>query len=344
MIIRLPMTATTNQQRPLPRTFALGSPITLLITVISLLACISDKSYAAPKGFSWVDCGDEKLCLQEQGKEVMTFQLAPKTLNGKFSRANYVHPLYDPSGDIVTEDFPKDHRHHRGIFWAWHQLILNGEQTSDQWECRGIEWKTPKSPGDWVKTHADSHSANMNVVRDWVVANPDGTAPSLRLVRETVGITVWPSKPNVRILDFDLRFRALMEGVSIGGSDDVKGYGGFSPRVKLANDVKFIGRNGDVKPQRLAAVEGGPWVDVVGTFDGEQKGTTIMVHPSHPNFPLKWILRPKGSMQNAQWPGREPVNLSTQTDTRLRYRLILHTGELERDVIESIWKDYASRI
>ena len=209
----------------------------------------------------------------------MTFQLAPTSFNGKFSRANYVHPLHDPSGDIVTEDFPKDHRHHRGIFWAWHQLLLNGKPTSDPWACRGIEWKVPETEGDWAQTHADARSATMRVVRDWVVANPNTSNPaatspdsadhSLRLARETVGITVWPSTPNVRILDFDLRLRALKEGVSIGGSDDVKGYGGFSPRVKLASDVKFVGRKGEVTPQRLAAVEGGPWIDVVGTFDGK---------------------------------------------------------------------------
>jgi hypothetical protein len=33
-----------------------------------------------------------------------------------FSRSNYIHPLYDNDGEIITEDFPEDHLHHHGIF------------------------------------------------------------------------------------------------------------------------------------------------------------------------------------------------------------------------------------
>jgi hypothetical protein len=34
-------------------------------------------------------------------------------------RACYLHPVWTPGGTIVTDDFPADHYHHRGIFWAW---------------------------------------------------------------------------------------------------------------------------------------------------------------------------------------------------------------------------------
>ena len=27
-------------------------------------------------------------------------------------------------GQVLTEDFPADHLHHRGIFWAWHQVYV----------------------------------------------------------------------------------------------------------------------------------------------------------------------------------------------------------------------------
>jgi AcrR family transcriptional regulator len=37
----------------------------------------------------------------------------------KFRRSCYIHPLYGLDGEVMTEDFPVDHRHHRGVFWAW---------------------------------------------------------------------------------------------------------------------------------------------------------------------------------------------------------------------------------
>ena len=56
------------------------------------------------------------------------------------ARSNYFHPLYDLDGTVLTEDFPKDHIHHRGIFWAWHQVRINGKTVQDQWVNRDSFW------------------------------------------------------------------------------------------------------------------------------------------------------------------------------------------------------------
>ncbi len=333
-----------NIRRPL---LALTPLLCMLLIVVPLSRAdevaspgVADTIDAPPR-FHWVDCGEEKLWLQEQGKTVMMFQLAPKSQEGKYARANYVHPLHGPDGGVVTEDFPPDHLHHRGVFWAWHQLLLNGKQLADPWVCQDIEWKTPEQSGCWSSTRASELSAGMMVARDWVVPDPEQAGQSLRVVRETVRITAWPSSDNRRILDFDLRFRALLRGVSIGGSDDEKGYGGFSPRFRLADDAHFVGPQGEVTPRELAGVDGGAWIDVSGTDDDIEKGVVMMVHPSHPGFPLQWILRTKGSMQNPRWPGREPVRLSTRTELRLRYRLVLHVGALDAEALQALWQDYA---
>ena len=58
--------------------------------------------------------------LSEGDKKVFFYQRATKSQDGKYPRANYLHPLYDLDGAVITDDFPKDHPHHRGIFWTWH--------------------------------------------------------------------------------------------------------------------------------------------------------------------------------------------------------------------------------
>ena len=70
-----------------------------------------------PQGY-WFTEGDTK---------VLFYQAERKALpDGQAARSNYFHPLYDLDGNVLTEDFPKDHIHHRGIFWAWHQVRING--------------------------------------------------------------------------------------------------------------------------------------------------------------------------------------------------------------------------
>ena len=146
----------------------------------------------------------------------------------------------------------------------------------------------------------------------------------LPFVEEEASITVYPAASGSRKIDFSINLLALHEGISIGGSEDEKGYGGFSPRFVLPEDVSFRGISGPVIPQN-EAVSAGPVIDITGTFGGNHlSGISIIQYPSNPGFPQQWILRNKSSMQNPVYPGRNPVKLSTTRQTTLRYRLLLH--------------------
>ena len=48
------------------------------------------------------------------------------------NRCCYVHPLYAPNGVMLTDDFPVDHYHHRGVFWVWPIVNVDGERR-DLW-------------------------------------------------------------------------------------------------------------------------------------------------------------------------------------------------------------------
>ena len=54
------------------------------------------------------------------------------------SRACYVHPVWGLSGEIITDDFPRDHYHHHGIFWAWPYVGYDGREY-DLWMYRNIQ-------------------------------------------------------------------------------------------------------------------------------------------------------------------------------------------------------------
>lgn len=299
-------------------------------------------SMKASEGFVWVLKSGQQATLSENGTEVLTYQIAPQSKDGKLERSNYVHPLRDLEGVVLTEDFPEDHYHHRGIFWTWHQLLSNGESLADPWNCENIKWLPPQGDSDWVQTSVGPNGAVVRATHDWVIPDEKVVGRDRRVVRETIRIHAWPAALEHRVIDFDISLLALEGGISIGGSTDDKGYGGFSPRIRLADDVRFTGQIGPVEPDRLA-VEGGAWMNVVGSFDDRTTGVAMMVHPSHPGYPLKWILREKRSMQNPQWPGREPVVLSTRQALRLRYSLVVHSGRETFESLESLWKEFSDR-
>ena len=71
--------------------------------------------------------------ITENGIPVIFYQKKMKSLNDEYPRNNYIHPLYNLKGEILTEDFPEDHPYHRGVYWAWHQIYVADSMVGDSW-------------------------------------------------------------------------------------------------------------------------------------------------------------------------------------------------------------------
>lgn len=243
--------------------------------------------------------------------------VAKTTAEGTYSRSNYCHPIHGLDGQVLTEDFPKDHPHHRGVFWAWHQVYVGNISMGDMWACQDFTWDIPAV--QVLPPRRDAAALKADVY--WKSSRwKNGLEP---FAKETVTIRVRQAADDVRLIDFDIEILALEEGVRIGGSNDVKGYGGFSTRIVLPPDIRISDAGGPVAPKN-ESVAAGDWMNFSGTFGRAPSGVAVLVHPSHPGHPRRWILRASGSTQNVAYPGREPIPVSTTRPLVLRYRLVLH--------------------
>ena len=52
----------------------------------------------------------------------MLNEVAPANRIYARARSDYIHPLYGLNGEVLTRDWPVDHPHHRGIYWAWPEV------------------------------------------------------------------------------------------------------------------------------------------------------------------------------------------------------------------------------
>lgn len=254
------------------------------------------------------------------------------------ARGHYVHPLFGMSGEVLTEDFPDDHPHQHGLYWGWHQVYVGDRRVGDGWTQEDVEWEVQD-----VDVRDENGSASLRSTVVWISPNHVGDDGRREpIVEETSTIRVYPEEDAYRAIDVTIELRALVDSVRIGGSEDEKGYGGFSPRIKLPEDVRFVGPDGSVQPE-VTAVDAGPWLDISATYHGrDPSGMAILQHPSNPGYPQTWILRSRHSMQNVKWPGREPVVLPQEDPIVLRYRLILHEGRSDGVPLERLHAEYAS--
>ncbi len=275
----------------------------------------------------------------DAGRPVLFYQLEPKSLNGRSKRVNYVHPLYGLDGEILTEDFPADHIHHRGVFWAWHQVLVNGRKMGDSWLAQDFLARVVQA-----EPVSGGSGAALRVRAEWVSpALIDTVGKQQTFLDEVTTVRVQPAERDLRKIDFEISLTPLVDGLSLGGSEDDKGYGGFSVRARLPEDLRFLAPRGPLTPRRTA-LPASAWVDLTASFSGKEErrpaGIAILSHPSVPGFPQPWILRSQTSMQNPVWPGRHAVALPRGKPLIFRYRLVVHRGELSRDRVERLQREY----
>ncbi|WP_268223646.1 DUF6807 family protein [Sinomicrobium oceani] len=272
------------------------------------------------------------ITLYDGTEPCFSYQIETKTLKGKYGRANYIHPLYDRNGVILTEDFPKDHPHHRGIFWTWHQLFARGERMADPWLCEGITWDV-----DNVHTEIKEHSAILHTVVYWM----SGRDKDQPVIRENGTIT-YTRNGDYDLVDFDITLTALTNDVKIGGSEDEKGYSGFSPRIRPGEGLTFFNTQGEVSPKNTPVKAGG-WIEAVPNYDTskkEQVRIVMMCNPETlPSF-QGWILRKDNSMQNAAFPGRTPISIPKDQPLHFRNALLIHSGTLTAPEVTDIYNSF----
>lgn len=286
-----------------------------------------------------LEIGQKDAVFLEGKDSVLVYQKGPKSLNGTYKRANYIHPLFSLNGNPITEDFPSDHLHHRGIFWAWHQLYIDGKRIGDGWEIKNFEWNDIRSQ----KAQKDDSSITLESRVHWESSlKTDSKGDKTPLIVETNWITVYPKKFECRVIDVKIQLENLYDNTTLGGSEDEKGYGGFSARVYLSEDVLFKDSEKIIIPEN-EPVQGKNWINICSKTQNEEPfGLAIIPFKDNPSYPNPWILRAKASMQNAVYPfpGATPILLKRGAPLILEYRLVIHDGTLKNSTLTKIQHAY----
>ena len=318
---------------PMPKTYTNAQFVLCFILLLSLSSLSQAQELKAIEQ-------KEGILVTEGQQKVLFYQKAINSLNGEYKKNHYIHPLYDLEGHVLTEDFPKGHLHQRGIFWAWHQVLLDGKKLADMWAIQNFTWDI-KSVG--IQRMGKKLLLKPEVY--WKSSNlTDNHGKKIPFVKENSTITIHPSENDMRMIDFNMHIQALKANLELGGSDNEKGYGGFSARIKLPENIKFIATYGEPEA-KVTAVPASPWMDFVGSFHdpSSQSGLLILCHPSNPGFPHKWIIRDQGSMQNPVYPGRKPVAVEQSKPLMLRYRMVIHRKPITREKIKELFTHYKQK-
>jgi hypothetical protein len=304
-------------------------PASARITFLVAAALLAPGTTKAAGSFHFRELTDTSLALFEGDQPVFVYNhgmLLKPGVPPDRTRGSYVHPLYGLDGEILTDDFPEDHYHHRGLFWAWPHVRV-GDRDYDLWALQGIEQRFE----EWLVRTADAMGATLGVRNGWFVGDR-------KVARESVWIHSTPSSREERVLDVELTWEPMGEPLTLRGAEG-KSYGGltlrFAPRTNTVITTPLGHGTKDLTVTRL------PWADLSAHFEGrkEASGAAILIAPDHPDFPPEWLTRHYGVLC-VGWPGVEAKTFQPGETIHCRYRVWIHRGAASREVLAQEYRAY----
>jgi hypothetical protein len=287
----------------------------------------------------------DRLTISAPGRKALTFQGGPGELPSAgikpiFRQGGYIHPVFTPSGRVVTDDYPPDHFHHHGIWFAWTKTEFEGRHP-DFWNVGDGTGKVEFVALDqtWSgSVHAGFKSRNRSV---------DVSAPKpVTVLNEQWAVTVYNvgrgSKPYTM---FDLVSTQDLATSSPLVLPEYR-YGGIGfrgHRQWLAKDnCDFLTSEG--KDRNNGHGTRARWCHIGGRIDGQLAGIAILDHPGNFRAPQAMRINPDqpffcySPSLIGDWkiePGKPYVS---------RYRFIVYDGAPDKVELDRLWNDYANPV
>jgi hypothetical protein len=293
---------------------------------------------AAPAAFAVeVDQDRQRLEIQEGNRPVLVYNhgtvpvpegTRPHFAAGEsYARGDYIHPLYGPDGEPLSDDYPPDHPHHRGLWWSW-PVTRYRDQVADIWAVVGV-WSRPVAVR---RAQAGPVFAAIEAENVWKFGREEQP-----IVREEVLIRAFRQTERRRFVDVELRLTALADDVAIGGRPKA-GYGGFALRAAPCQDRQIT-----LHADPEGATPRRAWIDYSGVFAGGKgmAGVAIFEHVDNPDYPNPLHQYPQCNCVMPAYPDKREVPLSKDEPLVLKHRLWIHTGGPDDKMLADVWATYA---
>jgi len=245
-------------------------------------------------------------------------------------RSDYIHPLYGPQGEVLTDDWVVDHPHHRGIYWAWPEVDWQGKRG----DLHALQHVFARPTG---KVRIDQGEGFVQIEADSEWRWDDSTP----IVREVATIRAHRASGTGRAIDLLFRFTALESDVQVARRG-TKHYGGLNVRLAPAQEQKIA-----VFTDPPATEPRRAWAQRSGVPRGGKTLVTlgILQSPLNPDYPGDWVQFPNLSWVQPTFPASGTrYTITKDRPLELRYRLWIQNGELAPEALAKLWTDYHREI
>ncbi|MBO4656282.1 MAG: PmoA family protein [Bacteroidales bacterium] len=281
--------------------------------------------------------------LKKNGKDVLKYNFAinqsPEGVDPIFNRGGYIHPAYTPSGFVLTNIQPADHRHHYGIWNPWTKLMYEG-QVYDCWNL--VERQGTVRPEAVEALYEGDVFSGFNASLNHIVFTDAGERTAMREIWKVKVYNVGDGY----LWDFESELTPGSKPVTLK-EYRYAGLGFRANAVWTKENVEMMSSEGRTRQQIDNTT--GRWMYANGgTGVGNNvAGLLYMCHPDDYNYPEP--IRIWNEQQNM---GRGDVymnfvptknmdwKLKAKHTYTLKYRFYAYDGMMTPTKAEKIWRDF----
>ena len=290
-----------------------------------------------------LDEDDGSIVLKRGSQTILKYnkslQKAPDGIDPINERSGYIHPVFTPSGKMITGDFSEDHAHQHGLFMAWTNTTYRG-QFVDFWNPKEKVGRV-----EFAET-LETQSASDNVsfaVRHKHIAILEGVEEAV--LTETWTVTARQTSENHFLFDVESSQRLLGEDPLI--LNEYR-YGGMA--LRGSNEWTQIPSNPEGTCEFLTSegqerIEGNHtkarWVAMSGTIEGEPATIAVLDHPSNFRSPQTVRIHPKMPYFVFSPMVEGPFSIQPGETYTSRYRYLVTSGKADPEWIEARWEAFA---
>ncbi|MEM0968169.1 MAG: DUF6807 family protein, partial [Verrucomicrobiota bacterium] len=274
---------------------------------------------------------------------VKTEKPVPEGIDAHFRRSGYIHPVFSPTGEEVTGDFPEDHPHQHALFFAWTKSTFDGRKV-DFWnqakQLAGVEFR------EVVEVQEEENQVSFSVKHAFTVGQGNERVDALH---ENWTVTVYQTPHDHFLFDLTSVQECASEKPLILPEYH---YGGMAFRGNanwlkekddhsvLPGDLQFLTSEGR---DRWDGNHTQPnWVTLSGSIRDQEISATVFcspenfrapqpvrIHPSKPYF----CFAPMVTGPFEITPGKKYIS---------QYRYLITSEAADLEQIEKQWTDYVS--
>ncbi len=264
----------------------------------------------------------------------------PEGQDEVYKRSGFIHPLFAPNGSVLTNIQPADHLHHYGIWNPWTKTTFRDREV-DFWNLRKREGTV-------------RHAGVEEVIEGSIFASLESLHEHIAWPESTLQVLAMKERNITQVFYFDEGMFLVEFAFHITPQEAITleefRYGGFVFRgTETWNNTTSDFITSEGLDRDNADGQRARWCVVTGDTSEGRAGILFMGHVHNFNHPEPLRIWPSDAnrgngdvfinfspTRNTSW------SLEEGTTYLLRYRLLVFAGEMDTQMAEKYWNDYAN--